>query len=124
MEQLSLPLAATVPSVGTQSNPRYRLYAEVAAELRLPVRTLRELVRRHRPPVLKAGKRVLFDDVAIADLVEKLRCPSKSSNAPKPDSCGSWGPSSASALEKALALTTRSSRKNAVLRAKLRSIAG
>jgi excisionase family DNA binding protein len=62
-----------------------RTYPEAAAELRIPERTLRELVRRHQPPVLVLGRRVLFDDAALDALKEACRrCPSASHAAPAP----------------------------------------
>jgi hypothetical protein len=110
-EELSFPDAAA--SLWT--------FAETAIRLRVPERTLRLLVSRHKPPVIKAGRRVLFDEIAINHLIGNLRCPSKSPPAPKAPCSGSRGPSAANAFERALALTTSPSPKKSGRRAKLNS---
>ena len=96
-------------------------FSETALRLRIAERTLRLLVARHKPPVIKAGRRVLFDELAINHLIENLRCPSKSPPAPKAPCSGSPAPSAANAFERALALTTSPSPKKSGRRAKLNS---
>ena len=93
-------------------------FAETARCLRVAERTLRLLVARHGPPVIKAGRRVLFDEVAINHLIESLRCPSKSSPVPTARSSGSQAPSAANAFERALAQTAANSLKKCVRPAK------
>ena len=98
-------------------------FAEAAARLRVPQRTLRLLVSRHSPPVIKAGRRILFDENAINYLIGNLRCPSKSSPAPTAACSGLSARSAANAFERALALTTPISRKKSAPTAKRRSTA-
>ena len=93
-------------------------FSEAATRLRVSERTLRLLVSRHRPPAIKAGRRVLFDEIAINHLIESLRCHSKSSPARGPGSFGSRAPSAVNAFERALALTTGSSPRRSAPRAK------
>lgn len=94
-----------------ETAPALFTFAETAARLRLAERTLRLLVARHGPPVIKAGRRVLFDEIAINHLIESLRCPSRSSPAPTATSSGFRAPSAANAFERALAQTASSSPK-------------
>jgi excisionase family DNA binding protein len=89
----------------------YRTYEEAAEELRISVNTLRSLVVRHETPVIRAGRRVLFDDRAMSELVEAMRCPSVSRSVKAVPSGGSPGRSGASAYEKALALIAATSPK-------------
>jgi hypothetical protein len=91
--------------------PSIFTFSETAVRLRVPERTLRLLVSRHRPPVIKAGRRVLFDEFAINHLIESLRCPSNSPSVKAPKCSGLRGPSAANAFARALALTTVSSPK-------------
>jgi hypothetical protein len=99
-----------------------RTYPQAAAEMQIPQRTLRELVRRHQPPVVVLGRRVLFDDQAIAHIIEACRrCPCASPAATAPASSGSPAPSAAGAFARVLALTTPASPKNSAPRAKPRS---
>jgi excisionase family DNA binding protein len=92
---------------------RLRTYSEAAEEMRVPLRTLRALVSRHKPPVLQAGRRVLFDEAALYFLREALRrpCPSSSPAAPGRHSGGSRELSAEEEFAKALELTTPSWRK-------------
>lgn len=45
-----------------------------AERLGVSLGTLDKLVKIHRLPVLRAGRRVLFDEVAHVALVERIRC--------------------------------------------------
>ena len=45
------------------------------AKLGISLRHLSALVKQHAPPILRAGRRVLFDEVAHRALMEALRCP-------------------------------------------------
>lgn len=85
---------------------------EAAARLGISVRHLFDLVREHSVPVLRPGRRVLFDEVALAILERSIRCPC-ASNAEK--TLARFGlsepsvppaPRKASAFAAALALTT------------------
>ena len=85
-----------------RGGPALFTFAEAAVRMRIPERTLRLLVARHSPPVIKAGRRVLFDDFAITHLIESLRCPSGSSPSPRRVCSGYRAPSAANAFAKAL----------------------
>ena len=63
--------------------PDYRTLVEVAADLRVRPRWLRELVRAKQIPVLRRGRVIRFDDVARCALDEALRAPS-SKSPPRP----------------------------------------
>lgn len=96
-----------------------RTYAEAAAEMRVPERTLRTLVARHGTPVLRIGRRVMFDDAALLALREALRrCPSSSHDAADRRSGGSPELSPGSAFAKALALTSAASPRKSAPRGK------
>ena len=68
------PRETGVGHINPPSGPALFTFAEAAARMRVPERTLRLLVARHEPPVIKAGRRVLFDELAINHLIESLRC--------------------------------------------------
>ena len=91
--------------------------AEAAAEFRISVRTMIEMERLHNVPVLRLGRRVLFDDDAMAVLKEAAKCPSRSNAEKTPAPFGLSAPSpppaksEASAFAAALALTTSPSRE-------------
>src|SRR5262252_4638277 len=57
---------------------------EIAAQYRFTPRYLRELIRKHALPVLRSGRLVRFDALALAALEEVLRCPSPSPVADQP----------------------------------------
>src|SRR5688572_19690997 len=90
--------------------------AEVAELRRFTQRQLREFILRHKIPVFRTGKKITFNDRALAALEEALLCRSKSSAAPTPAPSPSPAPSSyrtgrGSAFERALRLTTDDSPK-------------
>lgn len=96
----------------------------IAAEaelLGISVRHLYALMAAHKPPVLRAGRRVLFDRIAHAALQEALRSrpeaarpASTSSPSPAAPPCTSAALSADAAYSKALAqLTAPSPRKPA-----------
>jgi hypothetical protein len=76
-----------------------------------------EMERLHQIPVLRLGRRVLFDKAAMAALIEAARCPSRSNGVKTPEPYGSSAPLSLPAKPKvsefaaALALTTPPSRE-------------
>lgn len=57
---------------------------EVAAELGVSPRWLRELIHKEAIPVLKRGRLIWFDRQAIDLLVEALRSPPAAENPPTP----------------------------------------
>jgi hypothetical protein len=101
--------------------------AEVAAEFRISVRHMIEMERAHQIPVLRLGRRVLFDDASIAILKEAARCPSRLNGVKTPEPYGSSAPLSLPAKPRvsefaaALALTTPPSREKKLQRLKLSS---
>jgi hypothetical protein len=64
--------------------PDYRALAEVAAGFGVTPRWLRELVRAENIPVLRRGRVIRFDALALRALEEALRSPSKSPAGPTP----------------------------------------
>jgi hypothetical protein len=88
-----------------------RTFAEAAAEFRVSERTLRLLVARHGVPILRMGRRVLFDDCAIRYLIEAVRRPCapivESISAPYASSIPTVPParSKVSAFDEVMALT-------------------
>src|SRR6516164_6208157 len=52
--------------------------AEVAELRRFTPRYLRELIRRHKIPVLRSGRLIRFDALSLSVLEDVLRCPSPS----------------------------------------------
>lgn len=69
------------------------LLPEVAERYRVTPRWLRELVRTLKIPVLRKGRVIRFDDLAIRALEEALRSPSKSPAAATPARSPSLAPS-------------------------------
>jgi Helix-turn-helix domain len=53
--------------------PPYKTLEEVAAELRVSPRWLRDFVRSHPIPMLKCGRSLRFDKRALAALEDELR---------------------------------------------------
>lgn len=56
----------------------YFTLAEVADQLRVRPRWLRELVRAKNIPVLRSGRVIRFDELALRALEETMRAPTKS----------------------------------------------
>src|SRR5215472_16776637 len=85
--------------------------AEVAELRRFTPRYLRELVRRHEIPVLRSGRLIRFDALALNALEEALRqpCRSGSSAGSRPGPLLSRAPSPAGAFNAVLKATTPSS---------------
>src|SRR6516164_8539153 len=75
---------------------------EVAREYRVTPRWLRERVNKMSLPVLKAGRTMLFDEHALSQLQESMRCRSPSSNAnpPAPLPSPARSPAAASKLQR------------------------
>jgi hypothetical protein len=94
--------------------PVYRTRDETAAMFRISPRHLHDIVRQHEIPVLKLGRRVIFDAAAIAAV--ESACRSKSAAAPTLAHYGLPVPSvplvrrKGSAFANALALMTPVSR--------------
>jgi hypothetical protein len=85
-----------------------RTSAEVAADLHVTPRRVRELARLHAVPVLVPGRDFLFDETAYRLLCEAIKkCTSASPDVPAPRSGGSRGRSMDSEYERALALGTK-----------------
>jgi hypothetical protein len=55
-----------------------RPLAAVAGELGVKERWLRRFIQRHRIPVLRSGRIIRFDDLALRALEEAMRCRSES----------------------------------------------
>ncbi|MBF6560526.1 MAG: helix-turn-helix domain-containing protein [Candidatus Binataceae bacterium] len=87
----------------------YRTLAEIAAELDVTPRWLREMVRDEKIPVLRRGRVIRFDNLAIRAIEESLRSPSKSSAGATPARSPSLALSPERALDAALKATTRPS---------------
>jgi hypothetical protein len=83
-----------------------RTCEDVAEDLKVSERTLRTLIRKHRPPVIAAGRQILFDDLAFSRLCEAMRCPSVSSSGQGARTGKSPAPSTDGEFEKALTLLT------------------
>src|SRR3984893_4330485 len=83
--------------------------AEVAELRRFTPRYLRHLVRRHRLRVLRSGRLIRFDKVALCALEEALRCRSPSPAADPPARSPSPAMSADAAFAAALRATTPSS---------------
>jgi hypothetical protein len=82
--------------------------AEEADKLGISVGHLRELIKRHAPPVMQAGRRVLFDPRAHDELKEAMRqCYAglRSLHATVQTLSTCMAPSGASAYSRLLALT-------------------
>src|SRR5271165_1745976 len=81
--------------------------AEVAGLRRFTRRYLRELIRRHQIPVLRSGRLIRFDALALCALEEALRwrspSPAASQLAPSPSRARSRA-SASSAARKAMTL--------------------
>src|SRR6185437_16248326 len=71
---------------------------EAAADLRISVRHLRDLIVQHRVPVLRLGRRVVFDAQSFAALETACRC--ASSPVQIPERYGSWARSARPAPRK------------------------
>lgn len=92
----------------------YRTLAEMAAALGVKPRWLRELVQERHIPVLRKGRVIRFDAIAIRAVEDSLRCRLKSSaeKTPvrSPSSGRSTGPMAPeAALDAALKATTAGS---------------
>lgn len=79
---------------------------QAADRLAISERHLRKLEALHSIPVLRAGRAIRYDDLALRTLQEALRCPSKSPAAKDRALGKSPVPSMDSAYEKALKLLT------------------
>jgi hypothetical protein len=73
--------------------PEYRTLGEVALDLKFTPRRLREVIRRRRIPVLRDGRDIRFDDLALRALEEALRSPSRSPAGETPARSPSRAPS-------------------------------
>jgi hypothetical protein len=80
------PCAGQAPNLAGSVYGRhtYLTLADVAGDMHVTPRWLREVIRRHQIPVLRRGRVIRFDDLALRALEEALRSPSKSSAAPTP----------------------------------------
>ena len=74
-------------------------------------RWLRNYVKKHKIPVLKPGRDLLFDDIALSALREAMRCHSPSPGAGEPARLPSAGLSPDAAYAAALKVTIRSLRQ-------------
>jgi excisionase family DNA binding protein len=104
---------APEPALTSQEPPaaKFQTDAEVAAALRITVRKLRELVRKHGVEALHVGRKWLFDKRALRSLKEVLRCAkeapdSESLPVPTPARSQSSARSRAAAYDAALKATT------------------
>ena len=62
--------------------PKHTPLEQVAAEYNVSPRRLRRAIREHRIPVLKLGRSISFDTLALAQLEEALRqCPDPAASA-------------------------------------------
>lgn len=87
----------------------YRTLAEIALDLKVEKRWLRELVHDEKIPVLRRGRVIRFDALAIRALEEALRSPSRSSAGATPAPSPSPGLSPDAAFAAALKATSRAS---------------
>ena len=87
--------------------------AEVAEHYRFSERKLRRFVREHDVPVLREGRDIRFDALALSTLAEALRtpCRSKSPGANPPARSPSVGRSPVNAYAAALEATASPSRE-------------
>lgn len=117
-ESASTEMATTDSNVGLRGGDDARwTYAEAAERLRVSERTLRGIVsrNRHKIGILRAGRIVLFDERALSEATEAMRCHSTSAAAPITTAGGFAAPSrppvrkSGSEYADALALTMKSS---------------
>jgi excisionase family DNA binding protein len=90
---------------------RHDTLDEVAERYRFKPRYLRELVRKRQIPVLRSGRLIRFDALAVNALEEALRCPSKSSAANRQARSQSLALSPVAAYSAALKATIPSSPK-------------
>jgi hypothetical protein len=97
-----------VPAPAHEGN-RILTLVEVAAEFRVTPRWLREVVRARKIPVLRKGRIIRFDRIALDALNESLRCRSASPAALPPAPLPSPALSPDAAFAAALRLTTRAS---------------